>query len=265
MKKSYSILFLLLFCIQYLLYGQGELDDQEKIFYRNEKTIGLLLNSNGFGINGRYAKQINYRNKMIYNVDIAGIKHPKEYKIPSADYYARSFVLGKLNSFFTVRAGIGRQHEMYRKIDKGGISVKHFYNFGPSFGFYKPIYYKIQELSLQPGVYMYYMDKFDPKVEQNIIGKYSFFKGFNETRFTPGIYGKFGFSFEYSSVHDILHALEAGITIDAYAIRVPIMANNKEKYLYPSLFVSYRFGKIVDAKFSPKKRREMRKQAKEEE
>ena len=82
---------------------------------------------------------------------------------------------------------------------------------------------------------------------------------------TPGAYAKLGFSFEYSTVDDLIHALETGVVVDAFSTGVPIMANTKKNHLFFTLFVSYRFGKIVDAQFSAKKRREMRKREKLEE
>ncbi|MEZ5012560.1 MAG: hypothetical protein R2744_13705 [Bacteroidales bacterium] len=38
------------------LYSQGDIDEQQRIFYRNERTVGLSLNSNGFGISYREGK-----------------------------------------------------------------------------------------------------------------------------------------------------------------------------------------------------------------
>lgn len=257
---SYRIAFislLYIFSLQIIL-SQGEIDDQAKIFYRNEKTLGLLINSNGYAVSGRYAKQINARNKKIYTSDIAIFKHPKETKIQTGDF--RSFVNGKLNTFFTVRGGIGFQHELYRKLDKGGISIRYFYDFGPSIGFFKPIYYEVAEY-LTASTYRFYPAKFDPTVEQYIVGKYSFFKGLNEIQINPGAYGRLGFCFEYSSADKVIHAIEAGIVMDAFIRKVPIMAETKEQFLYPALFISYRFGKVVDARFSAKKRKELEKES----
>ena len=53
------------------LFAQGELAESPRIFYRNEKSIGVLLNSNGWGLSGRFAKRINARKKTIYEIDFA--------------------------------------------------------------------------------------------------------------------------------------------------------------------------------------------------
>ncbi|MBN1184673.1 MAG: hypothetical protein JXB49_20440 [Bacteroidales bacterium] len=260
---SYKIALLSLFLIfpLQITLPQGEIDDQAKIFYRNEKTLGLLINSNGYGLSGRFGKQINARNKQIFTTDISVIKHPKESKTISTVNY-RSFVYGKLNTFFTVRAGYGYQHEMFRKLDKGGISIRYFYDLGPSFGFYKPVYYEVFKIDPYTSIPEYYPSKFDPsKSDISYAGKYSFFKGLSEINFDPGVYARFGFCFEYSTTDNIIHAIEAGVIADVFMLGVPIMAYNNEDFFYPALFVSYRFGKVVDARFSARKRKEMEKES----
>lgn len=247
--KKYLLIICLYHLVALTLFAQGELSDQSRIFYRNEKSIGVLLNSNGYGLSGRYAKRINARRKTIYELDLIGIKHPKEVKI--TNYYGsnKSYVFGKLNSFFNIRAGYGWQKEMFRKIDRGGISIRRYYSFGPTLGILKPVYYEIiQSNNADPNDRFLTQEKFNSATHQgNIWGKASFFKGIDEISLMPGAYGRFGISFEYSR-HDItLHALEAGIALDIFPKKIPIMATEKNNFAFFSLFVSYRFGKVVDA------------------
>jgi len=255
---GYKIVFISLFFSLFFhaIYPQGEINDQAKIFYRNEKTLGLLLNSNGYGLGGRYATQINAKNKKLYSADLVFFKHPKEVKTTIYPSY-KGFVQGKLNTFFTIRTGIGYQHEVYRKIDKGGISIRYYYDFGPSIGMYKPVYYYIVDLN---NTQQTYPDKYDPTVEQTIIGKYSFFKGLSEIKVNPGVYAKIGFCFEYSPTDNVIHAIETGIVADVFLSGVPIMAHNNANFFYPAIYASYRFGKVVDAQFSARKRKQMAKE-----
>lgn len=232
------------------LLAQGELREQPRIFYRNEKSIGILLNSNGYGISGRYSKRIDARKKTNYELDLLFIKHPKEVKSPFNHYNNnKSFVYGKLNSFFDIRAGYGRQKELFRKVDRGGISIRRFYSLGPSLGIIKPVYYEvIQSNSADPNTKYLEQMKFDPSINQGFIwSRASFFKGIDEISVVPGAFGKAGICFEYSR-HDItLHALEAGIVLDIFPKEIPIMATEKNNFIFFSFFVSYRFGKVIDA------------------
>jgi hypothetical protein len=38
------------------LFAQGDLNEQQKVFFRNEKSLGFLLNSDGIGFSYREAK-----------------------------------------------------------------------------------------------------------------------------------------------------------------------------------------------------------------
>ena len=110
--KKYIIYFIVFFSCRYA-FGQGEIDTQTKIFYRNENTVAGLLTSTGFAINYRYAKRIDAFRKTTYEGELAYIKNPKEVK-QSANTYptSRSFIYGKLNQFYALRGGIGYQKEI---------------------------------------------------------------------------------------------------------------------------------------------------------
>ncbi len=138
--------------------------------------------------------------------------------------------------------------------------------YGLSFGrapFAKPIYYKVFTTSGLGEIIYEENLKFDPSIHQQLIGgRGPFFMGFNELKVIPGLYGKTGFSFEYSQKDAIVHALEAGISITAYPKEIPIMANEHNSWIFFTLNVGYRFGRIID--ISDAARSKSRKQKKAE-
>ncbi|QQS50257.1 MAG: hypothetical protein IPM71_11750 [Bacteroidota bacterium] len=249
---KFSLLIWLLVCSS-LAFAQGELDDQDKIFYRNEKTYAFLLNSNGIGGNYRYAKRIDAFRKTLYEIEFNYLKHPKEAKIST--YNNRNIVYGKLNAVYTLKGAIGFQNEMFQKRDQGGISIRFFYNFGPSLAILKPIYYEY--IINDEVVY----DVFQLHTSPNIIGKAPFVYGIENLKVQPGIFGKIGYTFEYSKLDDVFHALELGLAFDAYIGKVPIMETESNKLLfvlpddqfYLTLFISYRFGKVISTPYEQKK------------
>ena len=186
------------------VYAQGEVLKNPRIFYRNERSFGLMMNTNGLGAGFRYAKRVNARNKTIYEVGFSTIKHPKELKINNNwDYRSRSFVFGKKNMFVCLQTGWGKQKEMFRKVDRGGISIRRYFSVGPELGILKPVYYEIYN----------YMDdvltieKFSEDTDRsNIYGRASFFKGIKEIGLVPGATGRIGVSFEYSTSDITIHA-----------------------------------------------------------
>jgi hypothetical protein len=246
MKKLFAVgtmIFIALAC-----YSQGEIDNQKKVFYRNEESIAFLLNSNGWGFNLRYGKRIDGYRKKLFEIDIIGIKHPKEVKQSnSLNPSTRSFVYGKSNACFDIRLSYGLQKEIFSKQDKGGIAIRYFYNYGPSLALMKPIYYTV---IYQPYSSNYYFrtEKFSNNITTlgDVYGKESFFKGINETFLIPGGFFKFGFNFEYSKQDIVIHAIEVGVVVEAFAKKLPIMFTEKNNQFFISPFVSYRLGRIVD-------------------
>lgn len=238
----------ILYSVATVLHGQGELDLQPRVFFRNERSFGVSINSDGLGIGYREGKRKDYRNKKLLEFDMGTLKHPKEYKI-SNPYTQGSFVFGKLNNVMYIRGGIGHQHEMFSKEDAGGVAIRYFISGGPVIGLYKPIYYRVlypvggvlNEFELRD-------EKFDLTFHDPsmIYSKASFTRGLNETKALPGLYAKGGFNFEYSRQDKVIHAIEIGSQINAFPKKMPIMSSEDNKAIFFSIFVSYRFGVIVD-------------------
>lgn len=248
--KRVALVFFILIISSSVGNSQGEIDIQQKAFYRNEKSIGLMLNSTGYGLSLRYGKRINFFDKKIFEVDISILKHPKEYKTTNPSFpNNRRFVFGKLNFAFTIRGGMGFQHMIFKKIDQGGIAIRYIISGGPSFGFYKPIYYDVlYSVSLYESEIR--SEKFNVSIHypQDIYRPSSFFKGVDEIKIVPGAYGKIGMNFEYSKLDRTIHAIEIGFTFDAFLKKIPIMASEDNHRFFPAFFVSYRFGRIIDPK-----------------
>ena len=163
------------------LLGQGELDEQKRVMLRDERTFGGFLNSNGWGANYRYGYWRNARNQFIIDADFAYVKHHKEVKSSvSYNYNTYRYVYGKENLFWELKGTAGWQKELYRKIDRNGISVRLYYAGGLSLGFTKPIYYKVFTTSGGGEIIYEEYLKFDPGIHQgNIGGRGPFFNGFD--------------------------------------------------------------------------------------
>ncbi len=247
MKKLLSISLLILLTIL-TVKAQGELDEQQKVFYRNERTFSFSLNSNGYGIGYREGKRVDFLNKNIVEFELNVLKHPKEIKLASPYLQSgSSFVFGKLNNTFSLRGGFGQQHEIFKKADLGGVSIRYFYIGGPSLVLSKPIYYNV--IYAVGGItYELRQETFNIDIHNpsDIYSRASFFKGIDETKVTPGLYAKGGFNFEYSKEDKIIHAIELGAILEGYAKKIPIMASDDNNAIFLTLYVTYRMGIVID-------------------
>ena len=64
----------------------------------------------------------------------------------------------------------------------------------------------------------------------------------------PGAFGWFGMSFEYSTSDINIHAIETAVSLDLFPQEMKIMATERNSFWFLTLSVSYRFGKVVDAR-----------------
>jgi len=244
--------FLFFIGLSYFLYsisfGQGEIDKQDQLFYRNEKSYSFFLTSTGWGLNGRFAKHINAANKKMYDIDFSIIKHPQELRQTGVYSGLGNFVYGKKNIAFDFRFGFGNQKEIFRKLDIGGVSIRRFFSYGPSMALLKPVYYEV-----------YYVEglkieKFSDDVLFNPSNRASFFRGFGEIKPIPGAFLKFGMSFEYSPNDRTLHAIEAGAVTEAFTNKLDLMDTENNYRFFISFFICYRFGKVYDP-YAPKSKK----------
>jgi hypothetical protein len=63
-KRVFVFLGGVMYCFT-AVFSQGEIDQQQKVFYRNEWSLALMINSNGFGLNYRYCDRINAADKRL--------------------------------------------------------------------------------------------------------------------------------------------------------------------------------------------------------
>jgi hypothetical protein len=266
---KHFILFQILALTWSFAFAQGEIDPQEKILFQNERSIIIAAHSNGFGVGYRFGKRRNYLNKVVYDIELASVRHPKEVKISAASSYPYSnnkrFVYGKTHFLFNLRPSIGFQRELFSKEDQGSIAIKFFFSGGPSIGITKPAYYVFdiwERISAEEAVFVESQTKkfeyiFETLQNSNQIkqmsGRASFWHGMNELKIYPGLHAKAGFNFEYSSLNRMINALEVGAVFDAFGKKIPILYSEYNSQFYLALYVGYRFGWVVNTRYKTPK------------
>lgn len=237
---------LIFFLPQKNLQAQGEIDDENKIFYRDERSVSFALNLNGWGFDYLYGRRNTAYKKWLFLAGFDLMKHPREERQTSY-FTAGRFAYGKLHSTFNFKAGWGRQTELFRKFDKGSVSIRYYYILGPSVVILKPIYYDIN-LSLLGEIVSEKFDESYPMVYE-IYGTSSFFKGFDELSAIPGGYLKAGFMFDFSNTDKKVRALDTGLSVELFPKAIPIMASDDNYALWLNVYIAFRFGNAIDTFF----------------
>lgn len=240
MKKF--ILILLLFpCV--FLYGQGEIDDEVKVFHRNESTVHATVTTSGWGFGYQHGKRKDGFRKRLWDVEFMEIKHPREVKIT---YGLNRSVYGKHNCFYSLSLNFGQQREYFSKLDKGGVAIRHFYLAGISLGIRKPVYYYVVHTDPQTGEEIVELELFNT---DNSHGTYysdaPFIIGIGEISFIPGIHLKSGISFEYGKTDKKIRAIELGAYGAAFPKKIDIMATDDNTWYFLGLFLQIRIGRIT--------------------
>lgn len=247
MKYTVYILFLILFTS---LGGYGQTQeatifDEATVVYANSMYGGPIVHTNGWGAHFTIGKAKTAFKSRIYQLDLVGMKHSKE--IRTYNPYReqpRSYFFGKLNTFFIIRPSIGSRVVSFDKIRKSGVSVGYNWRVGPSLGITRPVYLEIGTTD-----YPYQavtVEKYDPEVHKygQIMGRAGGFRGMNELKLKPGLYGAFALNFEYDANRSGMKGIEVGATIDYYPIEpVEIMAYAENYQFFLNFYVSLQFGK----------------------
>lgn len=217
-----------------VFFGQGQIDSTPKVLVRNEITAAILINSNGWGGEVSYGKMKNIEHKQFLSFNFATIKDAKEIKLSSEN---GRFVYGKVNEFVVFRFTYGYLNRLYEKKDIGGVEIRWFYKIGPALGLEKPIYYQINDSVVQ---------KLTKNNRDIIEGKASFFKGLGESSIVPGLHATVGTSFEFGKKDLNISAFEGGVNFDIFPREIIILDNDLNQFYFVSLFLAYRFGRIVN-------------------
>jgi hypothetical protein len=217
-----------------------------KILFKKEQSGFAMIHTSGFGFGYRSGKHLTGYKKRMLEFEFTGIKHPKETKTYNQLFQnTKSYVYGKLNSFYLIHAGWGRQKILNSKPYWGGIELRLFYSGGASIGLLKPVYLYVLHQTSDPNLFLKSIERYDPAkhYSENIFGRAPFHYGIGSIKPVPGIYFKAGLNFEYGAYDESIKALEAGIFVDAFMEPIPLMAYNPDKSVFLSIYLAFHFGK----------------------
>ncbi len=225
-------------------------EEEGALIYQKQGAFGFKFNTDAWSMfyeHGRY-KTINKTN--LWWLEFGERKDKKEEKVPTLSasqgfLVISSYIYGKRNNFYYLKAGLGQQLLIGGKGNKNGVAVSAIYGGGLSAGLLKPYYIEIQNPSTGTREQIKYSPNnenlfLDPSI---IIGKGNFGKGFNEITFVPGAHARAALRFDYGRYNEVLSAMEVGVNAEYYSKAMPIMLLNKEHKFFFNAYISLVFGK----------------------
>lgn len=226
-------------------------EEEGVISYKKHTVFGVKLTTDGYGLFFEMLRAQSVKSGLLFQLDIAERKHPKEAKQQNPYDFNGStspIIYGKVNFFYPVKLGVQKQLSLGNKGNKNGVSVTGNVGGGFVAGLLRPYLLEVQKDANSTGYI-----KFNPNDTINgpggvfingpIIGGPNISTGWNQLKFTPGLYLKTAARFDFGKYNEMVNALEVGVTGEYYSKKIPQMAYNKEKQFFFSAYVAFMFGK----------------------
>ncbi len=218
---------------------------------KSEISFGYRLHTDGWSLFTDYGKirsknaktQDMFWNAHVLQVEFSEKKHPREEKVSSQDASGNStnYVYGKINNFYSLKAGWGLSKMLAGKPDPGSVSIHWVTIAGVSLGMLKPYYLN---LNSDPDAIKYGEDTRSRFLSQSrIIGSAGFSKGLGEMKFIPGGHIKSMLHFDLSSNKSSVVAVEAGGAVEYYGENILMMVDQSANPYFVNFFLSFQFGK----------------------
>ncbi len=226
------------------------------VVYKTEKIFGARVTTSGLAISYKTGKLKSYYNTTYYNFELGYIKDPRERKQNKnisfpGEGLSPSFIYGKRNHFINLRLSAGGKRYLSEKTRRKGIAVGFIYEAGASIGLLKPVELQVIQNNLETfETELVNIRYSDDNAEQflaydDIYGATGFFNGISSTSITVGAHGKIAGHFSLGAFEQKVKALEAGLMVDIFPGKVPVLAERegvKNKFIFLNLYLSLQFG-----------------------
>lgn len=228
--------------------AQSMEDGGSQLNYFKYATGGFGLHNLGWYAGGKRATTKSRLHDQIWEFDFWRTRHPKEIRMSNPQFInPRPYVFGKLNDLFLLHMGYGTQRLIFDKSEKSGVEVRYQLSGGPSLALLKPVYLDVL-YPVSPGDPFQFTtrtERYDPEkhFENNIYGSSRFANGLEEIALQPGLYVKGGVVFEWGAFTEEVRVLEAGLSVDIFPQRLPVMTSIPNPQFFFSFYLGFQLGK----------------------
>ena len=224
-------------------------EEEGVIAYRKHSVFGIKLTSDGYGGFYEFGKAQSIRKALLFQLDFAERKHPKEEKQSHPVVPASPFIFGKINYFYPLKLGVQQQLLLGNKTNRNGVSVTGNIGGGISLALLRPYYLEVNDPIHGNRTYIRYESSdsalfVDPGELSSLqVSGSGLSKGWGDMTVTPGAYAKMGLRFDYGKFNEMVNALEVGIAADFYTKKIPQLVYSEPQQFFFLAYVSILFGK----------------------
>ncbi len=264
MKLRYCILGLLLLGVTFGVNAQRTLQpkliefDTKGIVYKTERAFQFRVMESGMSIGYYQGQIVSYTKTKYYSLDLGylrDVRERRQSKNISIATPTNSFAIGKINSIINVRGSIGRKIYLSEKAKRRGLAVGYTYEIGPSIALVKPYYLDLfyssgpGDLQVEIVTEKFSEENAEVFLDRNrVFGASNYRNGLSEISIVPGIQAKAGAHFALGAFDEYMKTLEAGLMVDLYTKKLPILFETEE-YQNRPLFIRF----YVNAQFGARK------------
>ncbi len=216
-------------------------EEEGVLSYTKQNAFGIELRTNGYGVFYEHGKRRTQKATTIYGIELTEIKDRKEDKRGGNNFFANSYVYGKINNFYQVKLGLGQQYIFGQKGNKNGVAVLGSFQGGLALGLLKPYYVDIVD-----GVGQNKPIKFEDDSARflgPVNGASGFTVGWGELKLKPGVFLKTALRFDFGAYNESIQALEIGMSADFYSDKIPMLVYNDPKQFFFQGHIAFVFGR----------------------
>ncbi|MBL0359336.1 MAG: hypothetical protein IPP72_21845 [Chitinophagaceae bacterium] len=223
-------------------------EEEGVIAYRKHNVYGFKLTNDGWGLTYEHGRAQSIKKALLFQVDFAERKDPKEKKQTNLSQPSSPFIFGKINYFYPLKLGVQQQLLLGNKSNKNGVAVTGNFGGGLSLGLLRPYYLEVNDSTGGRRVIKY--DSPDSTIFTSPsqlggldVASAGFSKGWGDMKLSPGAYAKAALRFDYGRYNEVVSALEVGVTAEYYFSKVPQLIYTKQKQLFVNVYFAILFGR----------------------
>lgn len=232
---TYTVLICLLFLVPLSLHGQ-----QEKFWVLDGQIRNFGFD---FGF-GKEMRAVEGPKTMSFGLRLGVVHHPKEiYVVNQSMPASEPFVMDKVNRVWAVRPYWGKGIQLKERKSRFDVGIQLQGQIETPMAYAWPIYLWIYRSNLPLEVIEEKRYKPDEQPVQLIGGESSYFRGFREGQWIPGLGFRGAIQMEWGSYKNITNNLSIGVMTDFFVKEIPLLYSlEKNPQILPALFINFAIG-----------------------